>query len=455
MFGLFQVLADRIAIMNDGRLCCSGSPFFLKNAFGSGYQLRVETLRHFDSVEFLKRLQYYIPTASLHSEIETEVIYCINPKGDKKAQVNQFPSLFKDIETNKSSYHINSIGLTYSSLEDVFLKVGSDMKIGRSDSDPNTNSEGLLNNLRVGQNIQLNTGVKLLLAQFCALLLKRLHFARRYLPMVILQLIIPTIIIIVAIRVDNSLRNNTQDDTSEIKYNLLDTYGPNTKTFYSGVEKFNESFFQMNTKLNKAAVNYIPPGGNITKWILDNSVNLNDYITKHIYGFETEPSFIGPTSYQSIQWYNTEQTYSPLLSIQNMFETFLWKINGPPKENQAYIRSTIQPILQQTKKRLLEKEIASVFIVWGVTCLAFMPLAFPFLGASYLLFPIHDQSSNCKQLQLMTGVSPALFWTANYLFDLIYHTLAISLIYLFIYLFDSSRVFFNSNTEGISEYSTL
>ena len=36
-----DVLADRIGIMSEGRMICSGSPMFLKRAFGVGYSLNV------------------------------------------------------------------------------------------------------------------------------------------------------------------------------------------------------------------------------------------------------------------------------------------------------------------------------------------------------------------------------------------------------------------------------
>ena len=38
-----DILSDRVAIMSDSRLRCVGSPMFLKNAYGVGYQLNVET----------------------------------------------------------------------------------------------------------------------------------------------------------------------------------------------------------------------------------------------------------------------------------------------------------------------------------------------------------------------------------------------------------------------------
>lgn len=36
-----ELLGDRIAIISQGKLCCCGSPLFLKSRLGSGYYLTV------------------------------------------------------------------------------------------------------------------------------------------------------------------------------------------------------------------------------------------------------------------------------------------------------------------------------------------------------------------------------------------------------------------------------
>lgn len=36
-----ELLGDRIAIISQGKLCCCGSPLFLKSQLGSGYYLTV------------------------------------------------------------------------------------------------------------------------------------------------------------------------------------------------------------------------------------------------------------------------------------------------------------------------------------------------------------------------------------------------------------------------------
>ncbi|CAN7997700.1 unnamed protein product, partial [Ixodes hexagonus] len=54
----------------------------------------------------------------------------------------------------------------------------------------------------------------------------------------------------------------------------------------------------------------------------------------------------------------------------------------------------------------------------------FVPLGTAFLVASFALFPVAEQASGAKALQLMTGVSASLFWVSQFVFDLLVYLLA-------------------------------
>src|SRR5690606_31917807 len=52
-----------------------------------------------------------------------------------------------------------------------------------------------------------------------------------------------------------------------------------------------------------------------------------------------------------------------------------------------------------------------------------------------------ENASKAKLIQLMTGLSPANFWFANFIFDLANHLLAITILLGVILLFDSGHIF--------------
>lgn len=63
------------------------------------------------------------------------------------------------------------------------------------------------------------------------------------------------------------------------------------------------------------------------------------------------------------------------------------------------------------------------------------------MAASYVLFPIHERASSCKLLQLMTGLHPALFWTASFIYDFASHLCSTVLIVIVFAIFDKFGIF--------------
>jgi ABC-type multidrug transport system ATPase subunit len=131
-------LGDRIAIMSKGALKCCGSPLYLKSTYGSGYNLILNRKRPasdenslsaaataLDSyAEFEKRtqsiidtVQSIIPDSKLNSNINTEISFILPSVHAKK-----FPQLLEELEKCKESLSIVNIGVSVTTVEDVFLR---------------------------------------------------------------------------------------------------------------------------------------------------------------------------------------------------------------------------------------------------------------------------------------------------------------------------------------------
>ncbi|NXS84450.1 ABCA4 protein, partial [Erpornis zantholeuca] len=74
-----DILGDRVAIISQGKLFCSGSPVFLKNSFGSGFYLtlvrKVRTTKMGRAT--VKVIHHHIPEAKLIESIGQELIYLL------------------------------------------------------------------------------------------------------------------------------------------------------------------------------------------------------------------------------------------------------------------------------------------------------------------------------------------------------------------------------------------
>lgn len=131
-----DILADRKAIMTAGRLRCVGTSLFLKSRFGIGYYLEAEVVhKSLDEASqiILQFLHQYAPGAARHQE---------NTKGSAMAMVaakrnlllfqlpissvQAFAELFRDLDQKKSSLGILEYGVSLSTLEEVFFKLGEE-----------------------------------------------------------------------------------------------------------------------------------------------------------------------------------------------------------------------------------------------------------------------------------------------------------------------------------------
>lgn len=441
-----DILGDRIAILNEGQLCCSGSPLFLKNAFGAGYRLRVAKAASsaFNAAKILRKIRTYVSGVTLVSELETEVIFSL--EGPKAETLQAMPALLADIEERKDQYGIESCGLSYTTLEDVFLSVGADKpldsktvaEVPNGHPDPSLSMSTSMSTatppLRLTSQETLLNGRSLCRSRLCGLFLKRFHFARRYWPTYILQLLIPAAIIAFAMYLNVKI-NEAGRVENNLLLNATEIYGKNIKSFYDGPERYMADYNQtVNGHVTALTTGTGSAEDRINGWLLQKgNDSLLDYINNYLYGLE-----IGPRTSQQMKrsalpnatlrpWYNNEQYHSLPLSLIATFEALLHSILPTPLKSTSYLNVTLKPVLSTSEHNSMN--LSRTVIRWALTCIVFLPIAFPFLGASYVLFPVKERVTKSKLLQLMTGLSPTTYWTVNFLFDLLTHSLAAALLF--------------------------
>ncbi|XP_036067424.1 phospholipid-transporting ATPase ABCA1 isoform X3 [Oryzias melastigma] len=174
-----ELLGDRIAIISKGKLCCCGSPLFLKSQLGSGYYLTVvkkeETnpstpsgssfststnsitnklplakdsesslsedtgLGSDESSSYLAALlalvQQHIPNASLVEESRREAVINLPQKAAKDGSL---AILLSKLDQRLPDLGISSYGLSDSTLEEIFLRVAEETGV---DAEPEQQEE--------------------------------------------------------------------------------------------------------------------------------------------------------------------------------------------------------------------------------------------------------------------------------------------------------------------------
>ncbi|CAG2169599.1 unnamed protein product [Oppiella nova] len=406
------VLGDRIAIMSEGVLKCCGSAMFLKKRFGAGYHLRILKSDNYKKEAVDEILKRHLPDSRLQSEINTEVIYSLESEDtSKQTDKNVFPKLFDELESRKQEIGIQSFGITVITMEDVFLKVGSDGEVDhKSKNTKNTETKTT--------NYTNLIGFKLILQSVYGLLAKRFHSGRRHWSTVSFQIIIPALLFILILYSDETLwkdiwilqTNDTNSEDFGLKY-----YIPNARRH----------------GMSAALLKTESPN----EWLITKSKSFEEYVMKYTMGASANEA---SGSFLLQLWYSLESTHSLPLSINLMYESLVQYFISQMR-NDFTITTTNE--IPKPKNEFTEEpgsNIASAI----VTCVLLMPIALPFLGASYVVYPIQEMVSKSKLLQLMTGLSSFTYWLSNYLFDLLNHLLAIVLLMLIIYICDINYIFF-------------
>jgi len=120
-----DALGDRIAVMSSGQVKCCGSALFLKKVFNAGYHLRISKSSTWNQVAFdeIVGLKYNLE-GKLENMTPHELMYKFD--ADETGQI--LPALFDDLEKAKERVGIFGFGITVSTMDDVFMKIGVHFK---------------------------------------------------------------------------------------------------------------------------------------------------------------------------------------------------------------------------------------------------------------------------------------------------------------------------------------
>ncbi|CAK9086607.1 unnamed protein product [Durusdinium trenchii] len=119
-----EELGDRIAIMAAGRVKCVGSSLFLKSQYGVGYTLTIAKapqMTEEQSVALLTLITSKCSKAEVLSDVGAELTYRMPFE-----ESSRFPELFEQMEQEPLRYGVELFGVSVTTLEEVFLRVGRD-----------------------------------------------------------------------------------------------------------------------------------------------------------------------------------------------------------------------------------------------------------------------------------------------------------------------------------------
>ncbi|ODN03994.1 ATP-binding cassette sub-family A member 3 [Orchesella cincta] len=206
-----DILGDRIAVMARGKVSCVGTPLYLKKYFGAGYILKLtaetQTEKENQSSAILDAVKTHVQDAyqmkeekAGHNFVEISIsIPCSDTTGPK------LPPLFKDLDANKEKLGIQTIGLSLSTIEDVFLAIEeNNCQDGEETATTANNHDSEKKNGHVHSENQSQARYPSLFKQVYGLLMKKTVYTLRKKKILAGQFLMPPIMIIVAILIFNT-----------------------------------------------------------------------------------------------------------------------------------------------------------------------------------------------------------------------------------------------------------
>uniref|UniRef100_A0A8C6TAP4 P-type phospholipid transporter n=1 Tax=Neogobius melanostomus TaxID=47308 RepID=A0A8C6TAP4_9GOBI len=541
-----DLLSDRVAIISQGRLFCCGSPIFLKTVLELDFTSLIRedfffclqtscectedcsckcTKCNMDRITAL--VHHHVPQARLIEAIGQEVTFLL-PNRD--FQPRAYASLFRELEETLTDIGLSSFGVSDTSLEEVFLKVTADgnatNRKSTQDGITQTNGLGRCEGAGGRGSYQVR-GLCLILKQFFALLIKRLHHATRsykdffriVLPASFVFLALTFTLIVPPFGEYPSLTlspwmygrqytffSNEQPKDASMRYLgevLLDKPGFGTRCMVDEpLEDFpcnnittewemplvNPALIEMLDALQwdslrpspdcqcstpkkltmlpvcpDGAGGLPPPqriqstgdvlmdltGRNISDFLVKTypslirtSLKSKYWVNEQRYGgisvggqlpvLDIDPKSLKDigtflkymeTSNNIKVWYNNKGWHS-MVSFLNVANNAILRVNLPKSSALAEYGIT-----QLSEITVLTTSLDAVVAICVIFAMSFVP-------ASFVLYLIQERVTQAKHLQFVSGVSPLVYWMANFLWDMLNYSISVMMVVEIFKFFD-------------------
>uniref|UniRef100_A0A915BJC9 ABC transporter domain-containing protein n=1 Tax=Parascaris univalens TaxID=6257 RepID=A0A915BJC9_PARUN len=428
-----DLLGDRIAILSHGELQCYGSSMFLKNIYGAGYHLSVvyeEKQKKLVSsngyvglyLDTLSLLRRHCPEVTVQSSIASEATFILSWKYRQR-----FPQLFLDLEQNAKKLGIASFGVSITTMEEVFLKVG---QLAEEKRDLNNDNGAYINSIEDGKdNVKCDEN---LIAQLKAhrrldgrayywqhvraMFAKRGIFSFRKWTQFIPQLFVP--IGYMALLVWSALTMPSAKEQPLLEV-TIQPYSTNRQI---------TNFYVENTTFNRLSEVFLPelvsetirsqnPGipfdittdkNIISQMLLDTTQQSNRAFGIHNpVGFRQDFDIV---FYSLVAMFNNYGLATPALAL-SIADSAIMRVNTNRSISIRVSNHPLPPTVADSLKNKLVNSGPSLIIGYAIV------ITMSMIVAGYAYFLIYERKTHSKHMQMMSGLRPWMYWITAYIWD--------------------------------------
>ncbi|CAH0401461.1 unnamed protein product [Chilo suppressalis] len=210
-----DALGDRVAALHAGKLRCFATPLYLKKAIGTGYRLTFTTIGVPNEEAITRVVTSQVPDATVKEQSFNSISYNLPATSSDK-----FPELFSSLEYKRPELSIDSIGVGISTLEEVFLRLCSDVDTTLTNDDVDgVGGDSISTRNRL-------TGVLLYLRQFLVLFKRQINYILyKKMWFLILQVILPILMIVLFTLNFNNAEVEMRNNLTPLNLDIYDSMG--------------------------------------------------------------------------------------------------------------------------------------------------------------------------------------------------------------------------------------
>uniref|UniRef100_A0A803TPX1 ATP binding cassette subfamily A member 12 n=1 Tax=Anolis carolinensis TaxID=28377 RepID=A0A803TPX1_ANOCA len=481
-----EVLSDRIAFLEHGGLKCCGSPFYLKETFGNGYHLiltkkkgpTLNVAEECDTSAVTAMIQSHLPEAYLKEDIGGELVYVL-PKFNSKVS-SAYQSLLRGLDNGLSDLHIGCYGISDSTVEEVFLNLTKDMAKDEpvddgsskdassytpenevfsisSDSFTERDDQALVQ-------LKKSSNFSVLMRRSTALFIKRFHHTRRNVKGFIAQVILPLLFVTAAMGL-GTLGPKVAEYPALLlspsmygSSNQADFFGNHNETTNVLVESLLSFPGADNTCLNNSNLSfffrtiYNLTGQDVETYLL---ATTKDFMQKRYGGwsfglpltsdlqFDIRPV---PTNRTITKvWYNPEG-YHSLPAYLNSLNNIILRANLPKEKSFEYGISVVAHPYPggESQEQVMLNGLLDLIVSMCVL------IGYSITTSSFVLYVVKEHQNKAKQLQHISGMGVKTYWVTNFIYDLVYFLVPVTLSVGIISVFQIPAFFNDSNLLAVT-----
>ncbi|XP_060805674.1 ATP-binding cassette sub-family A member 2 [Amyelois transitella] len=384
-----DALGDRVAALQRGVLRCHATPMHLKKEIDTGYRLSItlkpNTSQSAAALDVSSVIASLLPQATQLAECGVRTLAFNLPSRES----DKFPGLFKKLEEKRDGLGIESIGVGVSTLEEVFLKLCNDAAPVEEEDEVDATLQDDIVTRRL-------SGVKLMLSQISALLVRQMRYSRSSWKMFLLtQIILPIVMLFLVTRLVNDVDYQTRDRNSPLALNL-DVYKDmdDRRVLYRGDVPKGKS---------TSGLQYINTD-NISQTLVKACEDDKFIYNKYLFGIELNDT-------NAVVHYTTTVRHALPVAV-NTLSNAIASILSVGTVSITTVNHPINGDVSKENMKLKEPKSQTLTIMWAV-CVAFLIQT---TLLQVLVLPCKERISRTRHIHIMSGCGPELHWVTSLLY---------------------------------------